>query len=72
MAGDVPGQLIGRDQDVKLICTFVDEATVRGGALMVSGDAGVGKTALLDVAALHAAASGRGWFGRSAQSSRRR
>ena len=58
MDGDVPGQLIGRDQDVKLICTFVDEAAVRGGALLVSGDAGVGKTALLDVAALHAEASG--------------
>ena len=29
-----------------------------GGALLVSGDAGVGKTALLDVAALHAEAAG--------------
>ena len=33
-------------------------AAVRGGALLVSGDAGVGKTALLDVAALHAEAAG--------------
>ncbi len=56
MAGGVPGQLIGRDRDVKFVCGFVDEAAVRGGALLVSGDAGVGKTALLDVAAVHAEA----------------
>ena len=48
MGGDVPVQLIGRDQDVKLVCTFVDDAAVRGGALLVSGDAGVGKTALIE------------------------
>ena len=28
VGGDVPGQLTGRDQDVKLICTFVEEAAV--------------------------------------------
>ncbi len=58
MGGGVPGQLIGRDLDVEFVCGFVDEAAVRGGALLVSGDAGVGKTALLDVAALHAEAAG--------------
>ena len=51
-------ELIGRDPDVEFVCGFVDEAAVRGGALLVSGDAGVGKTALLDVAALHAEAAG--------------
>ena len=58
MGGGVPGRLIGRDPDVEFVCGFVDEVAVRGGALLVSGDAGVGKTALLDVAALHAAAAG--------------
>ena len=38
--------------------SFVDQATVRGGALLLSGDAGVGKTALLDVAASYATAAG--------------
>ena len=51
-------QLIGRDLDVEFVRGFVDDAAVRGGALLVSGDAGVGKTALLDVAALHAEAAG--------------
>ena len=58
MAGDPPVQLIGRDLDVEFVRGFVDDAAVRGGALLVSGDAGVGKTALLDVAALHAEAAG--------------
>lgn len=56
--GDSPVQLIGRDLDVEFVCDFVDEAAVRGGALLVSGDAGVGKTALLDGAVLHAEAAG--------------
>jgi DNA-binding CsgD family transcriptional regulator len=43
---------------VDVVRRFVDEAAVRGRALLVSGDAGVGKTALLDVAALHAEAAG--------------
>jgi DNA-binding CsgD family transcriptional regulator len=51
-------QLIGRDLDAGVVCGFVDDAAVKGGALLVSGDAGVGKTALLDVAALHAEAAG--------------
>ena len=58
MGGGVPGQLIGRESDVEFVCGFVEEAAVRGGALLLSGDAGVGKTALLDVAALHAEGAG--------------
>jgi DNA-binding CsgD family transcriptional regulator len=58
MGEGAPHQLIGRDRDVAVICGFVDDAAVRGGALLVSGDAGVGKTALLDVAASHAEAAG--------------
>jgi DNA-binding CsgD family transcriptional regulator len=58
VGSDSPVQLIGRDLDVEFVRGFVDDAAVRGGALLVSGDAGVGKTALLDVAALHAEAAG--------------
>jgi predicted ATPase len=54
----VPGRLIGRDRDVDFVCGFVDRVAVGGGALLVSGEAGVGKTALLDVAALHAEVAG--------------
>jgi len=58
VGGSSPVELVGRDLDVALVCGFVDEAAVRGGALLVSGDAGVGKTALLDVAERHAEAAG--------------
>jgi DNA-binding CsgD family transcriptional regulator len=54
----VAQELVGRDEDIAFVCTFVDSAAVNGGALLVSGHAGVGKTALLDVAARHAETSG--------------
>ncbi|WP_440106416.1 helix-turn-helix transcriptional regulator [Streptosporangium sp. H16] len=41
-------ELIGREEDVSSIRAFFDGAGVRGGALLVVGEAGVGKTALLD------------------------
>ncbi|MFE2549641.1 AAA family ATPase [Streptomyces sp. NPDC059355] len=50
--------LIGREGDLELIRGFVDDAGVRGGALLLSGDAGVGKSELLDAAAAHAHAAG--------------
>ena len=56
--GGSPAALVGRNEDIVFIGGFVDEAAVRGGSLLVFGDAGVGKTALLDVAALHAEAAG--------------
>ena len=57
---EVPGalRLIGRDGDVELIRSFVDHAVTRGGALLLVGEAGVGKTALLDVAARYATSAG--------------
>jgi len=56
--GKAPGSLIGRDNDLEYITAFVDQATVSGGALLLSGEAGVGKTVLLDAAAAHAETAG--------------
>ena len=56
--GKVPGSLIGRDDDLEYIIAFVDQAAVFGGALLLSGEAGVGKTVLLDAAAAHAEVAG--------------
>ena len=53
--GDLmPGSLIERDDDLEYITAFVDQAAGSGGALLLSGKAGVGKTVLLDAAAAHA------------------
>ncbi|QKV80733.1 LuxR family transcriptional regulator [Amycolatopsis sp. Hca4] len=41
-------ELIGREQDITSLRDFFDGAGVRGGAVLVVGDAGVGKTAVLD------------------------
>jgi hypothetical protein len=43
--------LFGRDRDVEVLRSFVDQSAVEGGAVLLSGDAGVGKTVLLDAAA---------------------
>jgi hypothetical protein len=52
------GHPIGRDHDLGLIRELVDEAMVSGGALLLSGDPGVGKTVLLDAAAEQAHGAG--------------
>ncbi|MEO3811005.1 AAA family ATPase [Sphaerisporangium sp. B11E5] len=51
-------ELIGRDDDVTSIRDYFEKAGVRGGALLIAGEAGVGKTAVLDEYA--AAEAGRG------------
>ncbi|POM23594.1 putative HTH-type transcriptional regulator [Actinomadura rubteroloni] len=51
------GGLVGRDAELDLLRTFVGEGTRGGGALVLSGDPGIGKTALLDEAAAVAAAA---------------
>jgi DNA replication protein DnaC len=53
-----PGSLIGRDDDLEYITAFVDQAAGSGSALLLSGEAGVGKTVLLDAAAAHAETAG--------------
>jgi DNA-binding CsgD family transcriptional regulator len=55
---EAPGALIGRGYDLEYIIAFADRAAVSGGALLLSGEAGVGKTALLDAAARHAETAG--------------
>ena len=57
--------LFGRDPDVDILFAFVDRTAIGGGALLIGGDAGVGKSALLDVVALHAEATGT-WVLRAA------
>jgi DNA-binding CsgD family transcriptional regulator len=51
-------QLVGRDRELELIRSFLDDASSRGGALLLSGEAGVGKTALLEATVEVASAIG--------------
>ena len=60
--------LVGRGPEVELIGSFLDRAAAEGGALLLTGDPGVGKTMLLDAAAATAEAAGlpgaaRRWCG---------
>ena len=50
--------LFGRGRELEALQVFIDDARVDGGALLVTGDAGVGKSALLDAAARRAEAVG--------------
>ncbi|MCI2422401.1 AAA family ATPase [Saccharopolyspora sp. K220] len=50
--------LVGRAEDLASIVSFFDEAAVQGGALLLSGEAGVGKTALLNAVAEAASRKG--------------
>lgn len=45
-----PLALVGRDRELTELSRFVDEARTDGSALLLSGDAGVGKTALMAAA----------------------
>jgi len=50
--------LVGRDLDTAVICAFVDQASADGGALVMSGEAGVGKTALIESVMSYAVTAG--------------
>ncbi|MFZ0365219.1 MAG: AAA family ATPase [Candidatus Cybelea sp.] len=47
--------LFGRERELRVIEGLLDSVSDRGGALLIRGDAGVGKTALLEAAKLQAA-----------------
>ena len=55
---DLPAALIGRDEELRRLLALVDGIRDRGGALVVRGEAGVGKSALL--AAVSAGAGEQG------------
>jgi hypothetical protein len=55
---DAGPELIGRQRELDVLTELVDQGTVRGGALVVRGDPGIGKSALLG--ALLRAARARG------------
>jgi DNA-binding CsgD family transcriptional regulator len=50
--------LVGRDQELALLTRFVDQSATGDGMLLLAGEPGVGKTALLRVAAQHAVTAG--------------
>lgn len=50
--------LVGRDAELHDLRVFLDRSAAHGGALLVTGDPGVGKTALLQATAAAAARSG--------------
>src|SRR5262249_2783480 len=50
--------LVGRGAEIDLLQSFIDRAGARGEAAAVVGDVGVGKIALLDVAARRAGSLG--------------
>src|SRR6266568_4364527 len=58
MTRQAAGGLIGRDRDLGFLREFVRQAAAGGGALVLSGDPGMGKTALLNALAESAAAAG--------------
>src|SRR5690348_17106105 len=43
-----PHSLVGRDRDLAFVRAFLAEAAEQGGALLITGDAGVGKSVVLD------------------------
>jgi predicted ATPase len=53
-----PQQIVGRERDLSVLRTFVAQAAEIGGALLLTGDAGVGKTALLNEVAADARRGG--------------
>src|SRR6185295_20008594 len=52
------GQLVGRESEMERIHAFLAAARTDGGALLVTGEPGVGKTVLLNAASRAASALG--------------
>jgi DNA-binding CsgD family transcriptional regulator len=53
-----PGRLVGREAEMDRIRTFLASARTNGGALLMTGEPGVGKTGLLSSASAVASAAG--------------
>ncbi len=51
IAAGNPGPLLGRDAEIELLASLLDEIQGGGGALVLSGEPGIGKSRLLAVAA---------------------
>jgi hypothetical protein len=56
--GPTPPELVGRENELARIDTFLADAATTGAALVLSGAPGIGKTVLLDAAESTATASG--------------
>jgi len=54
----LPGPLIGRERELSLLREFLQQVAVSGGTLVLSGEPGVGKTALINTLADALSASG--------------
>jgi len=52
----IAATLVGRDRELGLVASFLDQAAAGGGAFLFTGEPGVGKTVILDAAAEEAAA----------------
>ena len=50
--------LLGRDPELERLCGMIDQIGTRGGALVVRGEAGIGKSALLEAVAERAREQG--------------
>ena len=50
--------ILGRDRELGIVASLVAKATAGGGALLIHGDAGIGKSALLERAVVLARAAG--------------
>jgi DNA-binding CsgD family transcriptional regulator len=59
-ATDLPLGLVGRERELRRLVALVDGIRDHGGALVVRGEAGIGKSALLEAAAAQARAQGIG------------
>lgn len=53
-----PADLLGRDGEIEVIRRFLRSAASDGGALLITGPAGIGKTAVLDATVRMASAAG--------------
>ncbi|WP_433286180.1 AAA family ATPase [Pseudonocardia sp. CA-142604] len=53
-----PAHLVGRDADIEAMRTFLERASISGGALLLLGGPGIGKSAVLDLSAGAAAVRG--------------